>query len=72
MVLVHDTSSQCVLQIINLSHCDSNQVVERTQYYDGRTDRQTHGRTDRRDGKSNYMSFDLQVCVWGGGDNKLC
>ena len=59
MVLVHDTSSRCALQ---------NQVIERTRFCDGQTDRQTHRHTDRQtdrqaQGEKQYVSRPLQ-----GGD----
>ena len=41
MVLVHDTSSECAIQMYEVSL--KNQVIERTGFCDGQTDRQTQG-----------------------------
>ena len=60
MVLVHDTSSQCALQMYEVlwNIWNSYQVIERTQFCDGQTDRQTHRRTQ---GEKQYVSRPLHV-----------
>ena len=69
MVLVHDTSSQCVLQMYEVSLKYLYQVIERTRFCDGQTDRQTDRRTDRQKDRQTdargkqYVSRPLQ-----GGD----
>ena len=67
MALVHDTSSQCALQMYEVSFKYLYQVIERTRFCDGQTDTQTHRPTDRQtQGEKQYVSRPLQ-----GGDIKI-
>ena len=59
MVLVHDTSIQCALQMYEVSskYLNGYQVLERTRFCDGQTD----GRTDK------WGKTISQPCRGGGG-----
>ena len=61
MVLVHDTSSQCALQMYEVSSNTFNgyQVVERTQFCDGQTD----GQTDKCKLKTNVTLPQLEFLL---------
>ena len=66
MVLVHDTSSQCVLQMYEVE--TSVTVIKLKSGHDFVTDRQTHRQTDTQtdrqtQGEKQYVSRPLQ-----GGD----
>ena len=55
MVLVYDMSSECALQMYEVSWNISNgdQFIEQTLFCDGQTDRWMDGQKDGRKGKNN-------------------